>query len=269
PRLSDETTGDPALADALREAAGDRGYRGLAVALVEGGTVRTAGLGSTGGPDARPIHEHTPFEIGSIGKGLTGMLLADSGLDPATPLAALLPDVRFDDVDLANASLEELTSHRSGLPRLRITITSFARSWLAGVLGTDPYRGDTAQSVLDDVAAASSSGPSGMSYSNLGVAVLGLALAEEAGQPYPDLLDERILQPLGMTDTMFASHEEGLPEGRAHGVRANGLPADPWLERGWGGAGLGLWSTLSDLARLMSALIDGSAPGADATTPRF
>lgn len=270
PRLGPETTGDAALAQRLRDAAGDdQGYRGLSVALVEDGAVRTAGVGDTGGPDPRPVYGSTAFEIGSITKGLTGMLLADSGLEPDTPVSDLLPDVDFGDNEVGSATLAELASHRSGLPKLRTTPLSFARGWVANVTGADPYADDDREAVLADAAAASAGGKGEVSYSNLGMAVLGLALAEHAGTPYRDLLAARVLEPLGMHDTVAATAGSELPRNRMHGYRASGLPADPWLGPGWSGAGVGVWSTAADLATLLQALLDGTAPGADATTPRF
>lgn len=267
--LGDEVTGDPELGRTVRDLAGGSGFQSLSVAVVENGAVRTAGLGTTGGPGPSPVDDTTPYEIGSIAKGLTGMVLADSALDPDTPLREVLPGVRFRDADVADATLAELSSHRAGLPRLRTTPASLARTWVAQLTGIDPYSGD-ADDLRDDVAAASSSGrPAPVSYSNLGAAALGLALAEDAGTTYPDLLAERILRPLGMDATLVASDESDLPTGRAHGHRANGMSAEPWLEHGRAGAGGGVWSTAGDLATLLQALLDGSAPGADAATPRF
>lgn len=197
------------------------------------------------------------------------MLLADSGLDPDTPVSDLLPTVDFSDDEVANATLAELASHRSGLPRLRTTPLSFARGWVANVTGADPHGSYDRDAVLADAAAASAGGKGEVSYSNLGAAVLGLALAEHSGMPYRDLLTERILEPLGMDDTVVAATDSELPEDRAHGSRAHGLPAVPWLANGWSGAGGGMWSTAADLAVLLQALLDGTAPGADAATPRF
>ncbi|WP_306839485.1 serine hydrolase [Catenuloplanes nepalensis] len=98
----------------VRDAAGDPGgFRGLSVALAENGAVRFAGLG-----DDR-ITPDTAFEIGSVTKALTGMLLADleSGgvLRAQDTLGTLLPGTGG---PAATITAEELTGHRSGLPRL-------------------------------------------------------------------------------------------------------------------------------------------------------
>ena len=69
-------TGDAELARRVRDLVpDDDGFRGLAVATVEDGRVRFAGLGDAG--DGRPVTADTPFENGSVTKVYTAMLFAD------------------------------------------------------------------------------------------------------------------------------------------------------------------------------------------------
>lgn len=269
PSLGDETTGDAALAATVRELVGGAPEHGLSVALIENGEVRFAGLGTTGGDDPEPVDETTSYEIGSIGKALTGMLLADSGLDPDTPVSDLLPDVRFRDPAVASATLAELASHRSGLPSVRTTPASLAKAVAHRFTGIDPYVGDDRESVLADAAAATARGKGEVGYSNLGAALLGIALADNAGTSYDALLAERITEPLGMSHTVVAGTDSDLPADRAQPHRANGWRVAPWLDRGWAGAGGGQWSSAADLAVLIEAMLNASAPGAEAATPRF
>ncbi|BCB78442.1 hypothetical protein GCM10022251_29790 [Phytohabitans flavus] len=109
--LGDESTGDAQLGSRVRALASDTtGYRGLAVAYVTSDSVRVAGLGDDGAGGA--VGGDTPFEIGSIGKPLTGMLLADlirAGTVRADePLRDLMPTVDFADPDTAATTAEEL-----------------------------------------------------------------------------------------------------------------------------------------------------------------
>ncbi|OUC93245.1 serine hydrolase domain-containing protein [Streptosporangium minutum] len=259
PRLGTATTGDRALAEAVREAAGSDGYRALSVALVENGVIRTAGVGDTGGPVPRPVDASTPFEIGSVPKAFTGMILADmaarDSLDPRSPVPGLKDSITY----------EELTSHRSGLPRLPGGLGMLARGIAANYSHGNPYGGQDVSDVREAAGSAGLSGRGEVSYSNLGVAVLGNALAERAGLPYPELLKRRVLEPLGMRATTTSTPVTG----RAHGYTGAGHEADPWVGTGYLPAGIGVWSTSADLARLADAMLKGGAPGADAATPRF
>src|SRR5688500_909681 len=122
PSLGGPTTGDPDVVAQVRAAVDDpEGYRGLAVALIERDRVRIAGLGDRGDRGGSPVDGDTAFEIGSVAKALTGMLLADMGktgaVRPEDTLKACLPAVSGPAGDV---TLVELTSHRAGLPSVPI-----------------------------------------------------------------------------------------------------------------------------------------------------
>jgi CubicO group peptidase (beta-lactamase class C family) len=271
PRLGGATTGDQLLADRVREAIGDSGgYGAISVALVDRGQLRLAGLGSTGERGRPAVDEQTSFEIGSIGKVLTGMLLADlaaagevdldqrvGDLVPGTPLAAA-----------GDATLAELASHRSGLPRLSTRPADLARSGAAAFTGGDPYAGSPRE-VLDAAAEAGPAGGADYSYSNLGYATLGSALAAHQRMRYEDLLRQRLLDPLGMADTVVVTGAAGLPQPHAAGMSRSGRSQDPWIAEGYAPLGVGVWSTSADLARLATAVLDGTAPGVTATQPQW
>jgi CubicO group peptidase (beta-lactamase class C family) len=273
PSLSAAGTGDGTLAAEARAALDDPdGYRGVAVAIVEKGQVRTAGLGRAGGADDAPVRPDTPFEIGSVGKTFTGMLLADLVADgtvrPDDRLDSALPEVRG---PAGEVTLAELASHRSGLPRVPTTSPGhLIGTWWASVRAADPYDGQDRQWLIR---AANGEKPGErrgeVDYSNFGMGLLGQALAARADRSYPDLVTERILAPLGMQRTSFALDGAPLPDGHASGGTAAGRAAAPWTGSGWAPAGVGVWSTAEDLARLTGALLAGSAPGGDAATPRF
>ncbi|RLP84857.1 class A beta-lactamase-related serine hydrolase [Micromonospora sp. BL4] len=272
PRLGPQVTGDPDLAGTVRAAVPDpKGHRGLAVALVENGRTRVAGLGDRDGA-GRPVEPGTPFEIGSVPKTFTGMLLADQVaagvVGPDDRLGATWPAVTGPARDV---TLAELASHRAGLPRLAPgSPLGWARILWSNVSGGDPYAGqdvDSVRTAADRVTPGDGRGS--VHYSNLGPSVLGQALAAKAGVAYPDLLQARLLRPLGMTATVVATGSGDLPADRAQGSRASGRALDPWLGPGYAPAGIGVWSTAEDLARLVAATAGGTAPGADAATARY
>jgi CubicO group peptidase (beta-lactamase class C family) len=248
--------GDPDLLGRLHQLVGVVSGR-LAVAVVESQSpspVRLALVRAS--PD-------TPFEIGSITKGLTGMLLADAvGCDHLrldTPVADIVPETEGS--DLASVTLLELATHTSGLPRLPKRGTDVPRALAFAFLGRNPYRGGPA-SVIDLAARQPLRGRGGRRYSNLGGALLGELVATAASTDYPTLLSGRILSPLGMHGTWVSTKWQCAPWGRS----PLGLPREPWVLGGYTPAG-GLVSTVEDLVPLARALLDGSAPGSAAVQP--
>ncbi|WBB88866.1 serine hydrolase domain-containing protein [Verrucosispora sp. WMMC514] len=272
PRLTAQTTGDADLAAAARAAVADpAGYRGLAVALIDGGRIRTAGLGDRDRA-GNPVRPDTPFETGSVPKVLTGMLLAHQvsvgAVRPDDTLGATWPAITG---AAREVTLAELASHRAGLPRIVLSsVTDWARTIWANYAAGNPYAGQD----VDRVRAAANDQTPGdgrgeVHYSNLGMALLGQALAADAGTGYPELLDRELLTPLGMTATIQVTSAQALPAERAEGTLGSGRTPDPWIGTGYAPAGLGYWSTAEDLARLVAATAAGTAPGADARDPRF
>lgn len=268
PRLGPERTGDPALAARTLDALGGaQGHRGVAVAWVEDGEVTTAGLGTTGRA-GEPVGADTPFETGSVAKALTGVLLADAvdrgevRLDE--PVGALVPGTAL--AGSGTATLAEVATHRSGLPRLDPSPLATGRAALAGLTAGTPYSGG-ADDVLAAAGGAGAPGGADPEYSNLGFAALGDALAVRAGTTYEQLLAQRLTGPLGMTATTVAADPSEVPAGAARPVAGNGREQDPWTAPGWAPAGVGPHSTAADLGALAAALLDGTAPGASALDP--
>jgi CubicO group peptidase (beta-lactamase class C family) len=267
-------TGDQALAGELRAAAGADGRLGLQVALIDGAGVRSAGMGTTGGRTDDAVTADTPFEIGSTAKALTGMLLADMVADRQvrleTTLRELYPDVRFADPDVAAITLGELASHRAGLPAVAPAGPANVLHALHGTwTGANPYPPGDAGDLLAAAARARVERTGDYAYSNFGASLLGHALAHRAGTTYPALLRQRILGPLGMTATVVQAAGTAPPSGWARPHRASGHQVATWEHGGYAPAGSGVWSTSRDLARLLGAVRDGTAPGADAARSRW
>lgn len=270
------STGDPDLAARLRAAAGP-GHVGLAAAEIRGSRpdapgaaaqVRTAAVGDDGNGD--PIRRETPFEIGSITKTLTGAVLADlvrqGVVRPQERVRDLVLDREWRPGGGGDATLAELASHRSGLPRLPGSMTTLLRSYGTQLFGLSPYD-STAGDVFDSADAASLSGRGEVEYSNLGVSLLGQALAARTGTPYPELLHSHVTGPLGMAATTVP--EQDPPVGAARGHDESGRPMQAWISPGDAPAGSGVYSTVDDMARYAEAILDGWAPGADAAAPRW
>ena len=177
--------GNQELAAQLSALAG-RGTRSLAVALIDVGvspTTRFAYIGA---------EAETRFEIGSITKALTGMLLADAVERGEVSMESKISTIlnNSSDSEFGSITVKELCTHTSGLPRLPRNHLTFVRAMQFLVLGSDPYRGSTSSEVLRLASRQRLRHRGQRRYSNLGAAVLGQLLANAASTDYASLLRE-------------------------------------------------------------------------------
>jgi D-alanyl-D-alanine-carboxypeptidase/D-alanyl-D-alanine-endopeptidase len=220
---------------------GDRGSPVLRSMFSAAG--RSGRRGHAIGPDTR-------FEIGSLTKIFTGLILADmavrNDVDLETPLGVLLGIPAADTL-----TLRSLATHTSGLPR-RITGPR-----LAALLTVhhDPYRGTDLDRVTTALARRPPPVAGAFGYSNVGYQLLAAALAAAAGTTWPDLLQQRICGPLGLTAT-------GMTPDRntARGHDEAGFPF-PYSDYALLPGAIGLFSSARDLDRFLQAQLDpGSTP---------
>jgi len=265
PTLGPTTTGDAALAaDVSGAFDGERGLEAVSAARVEDGRATFAGLGETRGTAPGP---DTPFELGSITKTFTAALLAE---------ALERGEVRLDDPvsgqltelvgsDAGASTYRELATHTAGLPAFPSSSVPLV---LLRLLGNDnPYGGSVAE-LLAATRTTEVGGRGTYAYSNLGVALLGHALARAAGVPdWPTLVQQRLLDPLGMRRTVVAAGPDEVPAHAAPPHHDNGWRAPFWSGAAFAPAGSSTTTTASDLARFAGAVLDGTAPGASATDP--
>jgi len=184
------------------------------------------------------------FEIGSITKTVTGLLLA------------LLVDrgtVRLDDpigmwIDVGRAgtiTLEQLATHTSGLRRVTPTMVRRASS-----MPDNPYRDTTGDDVLGDLRRLKRRMPGAVLYSNAGYVVLGYVLAIAAARSYEDLVRDEIFVPLQMHHANFGDDTDPR---RLPGYR-NARPTTHWHFQ-LHGAG-GVEATIWDMAAYLAANVD-------------
>jgi CubicO group peptidase (beta-lactamase class C family) len=226
------------------------------VAEVVGSAVRTA---------ARGVALDADVEIGSISKAFTGLLYRDSvargEVGPDTTLGTVLD---LGESALAGITLASLSTHTSGLPRLAPVPDALRRSWELWRHGRNPYREDLATLLAQ--AQGVSVGRHRARYSNLGFQLLGHAIAGAAGTRYAELVAARLCAPLGLTATSVPAGPAELRPTAIRGRNRHGREMEPWTGAAVGPAG-GIRSCVTDLARIMSALVDGSAPGLGALDP--
>ncbi|ROO88672.1 CubicO group peptidase (beta-lactamase class C family) [Actinocorallia herbida] len=234
---------DEKLTALARTTAEDLGRRraGVAVAAVVGDRTGIATAGPPG----------DVFEIGSVTKVLTALILARMVVDGRAGLDEPVADLLGAPVPSRDGEpirLRHLSTHTSGLPRLP---KGKLREAVLHPYEADPYADCTAEAVLEGLARTRLRARPGrrVKYSNLGVGLLGLALATRAGTDYATLLRAEICDPLGLERT--GVDVPGLRQGH----RPRGQEVSPWNMAALAGAG-GVRGTAADLARLVRAHLD-------------
>ncbi|HEX6496092.1 MAG TPA: serine hydrolase domain-containing protein, partial [Acidobacteriaceae bacterium] len=189
------------------------------------------------------------FEIGSITKTFTGLILAqmvEQGkfkLDE--PVRELLPAGRVAKPSGQEITLLDIATQHSGLPRMPDNFHPADPQ--------NPYADYHAADLYAFIAKHGVERPShpGFLYSNLGFGLLGQALADRAAMPYPELLRKEVTGPLGMQDTTVAlSAAQQSRFLTAHS--SNRKPAHAWDLDAMAGAGA-IRSTASDMLTYLTA----------------
>lgn len=201
-----------------------------------------------------PVTPETVFAIASIGKSFTSIALLqehEAGrLDLHAPVTRYLPWFAVQSA-YEPITVHHLMSHTAGI----IRGTDFAPA---------PYYEVYA---LRETETGSPPGRH-FHYSNVGYKALGILLEEISGQPYGDILQSRILSPLGMTLSAPASTHalrrrmavgyEPLYDDRPVDFRQPFVPA-PWLEYRAGDGSPA--STPADMASYVRMLLNrGQGP---------
>ena len=243
------------LDPALRTLATDRVATGrvpaLVIATIDGTRQQVYGFGSVAGTAAVAPDEHTVFEIGSVSKTFTALLLADAVARGAVkldaPVATLLPGATIPQYEGKQITLLDLATQSSGLPRLPDNLMPASSD--------DPYAGYTAASLKSFLAHYTLPRAPGAryEYSNLGFGLLGYALATQAHTSYGELLAQRITGPLGMRETGVAM-SAAMQAQLAPGHDRSGKVVPNWDLAVLAGAG-GIRSNAHDLLIYVEALM--------------
>nr|NIM51781.1 serine hydrolase [Gemmatimonadales bacterium] len=194
----------PDIAEEVREsvrARVDHGYNfGIVVGVVSPAGTRYYGYGKTAASGGTTPDEHSVFEIGSITKAFTGILLADmverGEVHLEDPIELYLPStVRVPTRGGQSITLVHLATHRSGLPRLPDNMDPADPS--------NPYADYSVEQMYEFLSGHTLRRDIGAEYeySNLGGGLLGHVLALRAGRSYEELVTARIADELGMAAT--------------------------------------------------------------------
>jgi CubicO group peptidase (beta-lactamase class C family) len=231
----------------------DEGIPGLSVAVVDDhGVVWSAGFGVTDADDPDPVTPDTLFSVQSMSKAFTAtaVLLAvqDGLLDLDTPITTYLPDFTvnsiFEDHPESRITLRHLLGHTAGFTHeapvgnnwdgdresFDAHVRSIADTWLRFPVG------------------------SGYAYSNLGIDLAGYILQVVVGEPFADLVRDRVFAPLGMMSSSFDADVVDDADSLAVGhdpPAPNEFFQDPMVPAG------GMYASVNDLSRFLQFQLAG------------
>ncbi len=228
----------------------DEGFHlGTVIGVIDRSGRRFYGFGQTSMTDGTLPDKHSIFEIASITKGFTAILVADLEIDglvsTTAPIGRYVPTLRRADTDAAQyITLERLLTHTAGLPR--------------NPTNTDDNDDDRYKNYsTEDLETFLSNwtiypATPSYSYSNAGLMVVEHAIESEIGRTYEELMEERVLDKLRMHDTFFTvpkKKRDRLVTGFRNGVSTTEMDVGQYPAMG------GLRSTADDMLTYLGAHI--------------
>lgn len=229
---------------------------GIVVGVIEPNGRRIISYGHRNAGDPRPLNGDTVFEIASVTKVFTALVLADmverKEVALADPVAKYLPaDFKVPERNGRTIALVDLATHTSGLPFMPEDAPALNDPAAAKYSVADLKRYLAGYQLKTDIG-------SEWSYCNLGYWLLGEALSSRGGMKYEELVRNRVIGPLNLTNTDFllsATMKANLAAGHDAALQ----PAPGFSALGAYSlmpAGGGLYSTANDLLTVLSVAMD-------------
>ena len=260
------------LPDIVEEELENSGVPGAAVAVVHRGQVALAeGFGVRSTETDDPVDTATVFPLAALSTPVSATVVAaESAADEvawSTPVSDLLPWFELSDPEItARVTVGDMFAHRSGLPARagdELEAIGYDRpAILHGLrrLPLEPFR-------------------TSFGVSDFGLTAGAEAVAASTGTSWEQLSRQRLFDPLGMTDTSY-SHDDFLDRanravGHVRDEQAGSddpsevwTPADPPRDPDARAPAAGLSSSVSDMARWMTMVLDdGEASGGAQVVP--
>ncbi|MDQ3800571.1 MAG: beta-lactamase family protein, partial [Acidobacteriota bacterium] len=240
-------------------------FNGSVLVAENGKVVYKKGFGMANMEWAIPNQPDTKFRIGSVTKQFTAALvlqLVEEGkIKLDGKITDYLTDYRKDTGE--KVTIHQLLNHTSGIP----SYTS--RPDFQAEVSRDPY------SVADFVKKFASGDlefepGSKFRYNNSGYFLLGAIIEQVTGKSYAQVLQERILDPLGMKDTGYDLHAP-LIKNRARGYQKtpDGYVNAAYLDMSLPYAAGSMYSTVEDLLKWDQSLYEDKILSAESKKLMF
>ena len=241
----------------VAKAAADWRIPALAIAVVKDDSVVFAkGYGVLEKGQSQPANEHTRFAIGSTTKAMTSALLAmlvDEGkLKLDDPVTKYIPELQlYDPYVTRELTIRDLLTHRSGLPGTDLFWASNWKYSEEDIIHRLRYIQPTA------------SFRSEWQYHNVLYALNGEIIKRVTGVPWEQFVRTRIFTPLGMNETEpLVSMIMGKPNVAApHALINDSVMIVPVRSTDGVASAGSVWSSVSDMAKLMRFIIDSGRVG--------
>jgi CubicO group peptidase (beta-lactamase class C family) len=225
-----------------------------------GSLVYAESVGYANRTERRHASPDTPYYIASVTKPFTAtlalMMVEDGVLDLDAPVSIYLPDSVRVPLDSAGGAmtLRHLLTHTAGLPKNPPNRRNLD---IAGPIDPGVWDAYSVRDLYAALAATELEAALGerFAYSNYGYAVLGHIIERVAGAPFEMVLRERVLVPLGMTDTaiMLSPELEQRLAAFYWGEDPDRAERTERASFGEVAAFIGLTSTVRDLATFAAA----------------
>jgi CubicO group peptidase (beta-lactamase class C family) len=225
----------------------------VVVGVFDGGRATVFASGVRSESDASPPTARTLFEIGSVTKVLTGLLLAREvtagkvTLDE--PVQTLLPGIRLPTYQDQQVRLVHLATYSAGYPWM-------PTNWVAWRNG-DTYSPAEWKTFLESFVLPRAPGAR-FQYGNVGFALLGDALAAREGTTLAEAYRRELLAPLGMSDSrLLGDSLAGRDVATGHDDDGAPVPLD--ADKPYQAGCCAVWSSAHDLLAFLAAHFDSLA----------
>jgi serine-type D-Ala-D-Ala carboxypeptidase/endopeptidase len=250
--IDKEVTVSPPVKNFILDQIVNKSKAAIVIGFVDPNGTRIFSFGNISKANNVPVNENTLFDIGSITKTFTTLLLADmvkQGIvNLNDPIEKYLPaNVKVPQYSGVKITLEDLASHTSGLPEWPSNI------WLnnnAGVFNPK-YNETMLYKGLSNTTLTREPG-SQFQYSSFGIGLLAHILSVKAVLPYEQLVKNRILDVLGMNDTKITLSPNDIKNRFSIGHQGGKEITTPTVPEIMAGAGA-FRSTGNDLLKYTSA----------------